>query len=375
MLNSTTSPSDFIYRRAQGSPVASPTREDLAMEPSPRVKVTGTKSLPVTTAEWEVVDPQFLPLSPGECPCFTPRPDLRYLKRENGHQQPLYDGDHPQLDQAEAPSNRAPLAYPLESVPRIFKPEPDAYSPQAADQNPWLSPPSEQNPNPPLPPAPAPSRTDGRTLSIATTSRTVSIPCSSTGPVVNIYATACAVHDICLQATRTYLDTHIANRRARAASQSWSVACQGSGSRSSSNGTSTNNSSNTANSDNNNNNNNNNNARTHDSTSSSNTIPPATPSLLLNTSSICSMVWTGSQRDRLHVLNVERLAIESMGRLMHWAETVALSSGDEWRIANEQALWEVLDAGRNLCSWLGVPDAVHAMEALEGEVLGEYGSS
>lgn len=87
------------------------------------------------------------------------------------------------------------------------------------------------------------------------------------------------------------------------------------------------------------------------------------------------MLWTGSQRDRLHVLNVERLAIESMGRLMHWAETVALSSEDEWRVADDQALWQVLDAGRNLCSWLGVPDAVHAMEALEGEVLGEYGGS
>ncbi|KAI1650552.1 uncharacterized protein F4817DRAFT_264256 [Daldinia loculata] len=371
MLNSTTSPSDFIYRRAQGSLVASPTREDLAMEPSPRTKVTGTKSLPVTAAEWEVVDPQFLPLSPGECPCFTPHPDLRYLKRENGHQQPPYDNNHPPLEQIEAPNNRAPLAYPQESAPRIFKPEPDAYSPQATDQHPWLSPPSEQNPDFPLPPAPAPSRTDGRTLSIATSSRTVSIPSSSTGPIMNICATARAVHDICLQATRTYLDTHIANRRARAASQGWSMACHGSGSGSSSNGASTNNSSNTANSSNNNNNN----AYTHDSASSSNAIPPSTQSLLLNTSSICSMLWTGSQRDRLHVLNVERLAIESMGRLMHWAETVALSSEDEWRVADDQALWQVLDAGRNLCSWLGVPDAVHAMEALEGEVLGEYGGS
>ncbi|KAF3059367.1 hypothetical protein GL218_05063 [Daldinia childiae] len=324
------------------------------MEPSPRTKATGTKSLPVTTTEWEVVDPQFLPLSPGECPCFTPRPDLRYLKREN-------DNNRPPLEQIGEPNNCAPLAYPLESAPRIFKPEPDTYLPQVADQHPWLS----------TPPAPAPLRTDGRALSIATSNRTVSIPSSSTGPIMNTYATARTVHDICLQATRTYLDTHIANRRARAASQGWSMACNGSSSRGSSNGTSTNNSSNTT--DSSNNNSNNNNICTHNFTFNSNAIPPSTPSLLLNTSSICSMLWTGSQRDRLHVLNVERLAIESMGRLMHWAETVALSSEDEWRVADEQALWQALDAGRNLCSWLGVPDAMHAMEALEGEVMEEYG--
>ncbi|KAI0845620.1 hypothetical protein F5Y00DRAFT_165719 [Daldinia vernicosa] len=359
MLNLTTSPSDFIYRRAQGSPVASPTREDPTMEASPHTKTTGTKSLPVTATEWEVVDPQFSPLSPGECPCFTPRPDLQYLKRENGHRQPLYDNNHPPPEQIERPRPRSPQPYPIESPPRIFKPEPDAHLPQAANQHPWPS----------TPPAPAPSRTDGRTLSIATSSRTVSIPSSSTGPIVDICATARAVHDICLQATRTYLDTHLANRRARAASQGWSVACHGGGSGNSSNDTGTNNSSDTTNSSSNNNSN----TCTHNSSSSSNAIPPSTQSLLLNTSSICSMLWTGSQRDRLHVLNVERLAIESMGRLMHWAETVALGNEDEWRVANEQALWEVLDAGRNLCSWLGVPDAVRAMEVLEGEVLGEYG--
>ncbi|KAI1467362.1 uncharacterized protein F4812DRAFT_459467 [Daldinia caldariorum] len=324
MLASTTSPSDFIYRRPQDTPATSPTPEDIAMRPEAPTKVTGTKSLPVTAAEWEAANAKSLPLSPGECSC---------------------------------------------PPPRMIKAEPGTHSPTSLTQHPpWLSPPSGHSPDSTLPHSSAsistPTDNLNRASSLAaSSSRTVSIPSnsnssssSSTRRFVNICAAIRAVHDICLQSTRTYIDTHIANRRARAASQGWSTVCRdsgsgsGSGSRSSRTGSHSNSTTHTA-------------------------IPPSTPSLLLNTSSICSMLWSGSQRDRLHVLNVERLAIETMGRLMRWAETVTLGEWDEWQGAEEQTLWQVLEAGRHLCDWLGVPDAIQAMEVLECEVLGEYGIS
>ncbi len=42
------------------------------------------------------------------------------------------------------------------------------------------------------------------------------------------------------------------------------------------------------------------------------------------------MLWTGAQRDRLDVLDVERLAVDAMAGLLSWAETVALGDRDEW---------------------------------------------
>ncbi|OTB16068.1 hypothetical protein K445DRAFT_22383 [Daldinia sp. EC12] len=324
-------------------------------------KATGTRSLPVTAAEWEVVNPKLLPLSTRECSCPTVHTDPPYLKTESGfYEQPLYSNTCHGLVETETPNRNAP--------PRIIKLEPGTHSPPSLAQHPsWLSPTPERAPDSTFPHSPVlvPTLTDShnRTSSLAaSSSRTVSIPSnstisssssSSTRRFVNICATIRAIHDICLQSTRTYIDTHIANRRARAASQGWSMVCHGSGSSGSSAGTS--------------------NATTNTTTHSA--IPPSTPSLLLNTSSICSMLWSGSQRDRLHVLNVERLAIETMGRLMRWAETVTLGEWDEWQGADEQVLWQVLEAGRHLCSWLGVPDAIQAIEALEGEILGDYGIS
>ncbi|KAI1807691.1 hypothetical protein F4811DRAFT_449447 [Daldinia bambusicola] len=346
MPGSTTSPSDFIYRRPQDTPVTPPTQEDIAMMPEAPTKVTGTRSLPVTAAEWEAANAKPLPSSPGECSCPTVHKDPPYSMIENACHE---------LAQTAAANHSAP--------PRMIKAEPGTPSPTSLAQHPpWLSPPSGHSPDSALPHSHAsvstPTDNRNRASSLAvSSSRTVSVPSnnsssSSTRRFVNICAAIRAVHDICLQSTRTYIDTHIANRRARAASRGLSTACHesGNGSGSSRAGSPSN-------------------STTHMA------IPPSTSSLLLNTSSICSMLWSGSQRDRLHVLNVERLAIETMGRLMHWAETVTLGEWDEWQGADEQALWRVLEAGRHLCDWLGVPDAIQAMEALEGEVLREYGIS
>ncbi|KAI1872611.1 hypothetical protein JX265_005491 [Neoarthrinium moseri] len=100
-------------------------------------------------------------------------------------------------------------------------------------------------------------------------------------------------------------------------------------------------------------------------------IPAVSNSLLKNISGICNMLWAGSQRDRLVVLNVERLAVDSMARLLGWAETVALGDGDEWMLNGDETLRRALDAGTNLCMWLGVHEAVRDMGILQAQVLGD----
>ena len=195
-----------------------------------------------------------------------------------------------------------------------------------------------------------------------------------------------AVHDLCLQSTQAYLQTHRTNRQARAPHHHSSHPT------------------------NNNNSNSNNNA-----------LPPEpTTSLLQNVSAICGMLWAGAQRDRLHVLDVERLAVDNMAALLAWAEAVALGDRDDWARAlrvgtaneggwfpaqgpryggaggmrpegangarpmqdggdegdgdadadGEYALRRVFEAGRNLCAWLGVADGVQGMSALEDEIWG-----
>lgn len=210
------------------------------------------------------------------------------------------------------------------------------------------------------------SSTDTFTL----TSQSTSPPTSSTEHAYYICATIRAVYDICLQSTKTYLDSHLANRRARAShspsflshlshhhpqlkadpgnddhnctmnpTQQTAIAAT---------------------------------ASLHtgcNRTDDTPPIPSSTNSLLKNVSAICSMLWTGSQHSRLDVLNIERMAVDNMSRLLCWAETVALGDYDEWRMAGDDAMWQVLEAGRNLCAWLGVPDGIQGMEALGASVL------
>ncbi|KAI2463671.1 hypothetical protein F4781DRAFT_440338 [Annulohypoxylon bovei var. microspora] len=200
------------------------------------------------------------------------------------------------------------------------------------------------------------------TATPGTESRTFSIHSSSSERADQVCATVQAVHDVCLQSTKTWLDTHLVNRRARA-SDSPLLSGQHAAP-TSTDGISP-----------------------HDqlradsgcdeggSSGSYDPIPPSTNSLLKNVSSICGMLWAGSQRDRLDVLNVERATVGTMSRLLCWAETVALGDYDERAIADGEALGRVMQAGRSLCGWLDVPDGVRAMEVLDGDVMGSGSGS
>lgn len=252
----------------------------------------------------------------------------------------------------------------------------------------------------------------------------------------HICAAVRAIHDVCLQSTQTYLQTHRANRLARSAAGGGDEH-QHQHQHSSPNHpdhtyyphhfhhhhnptTTT--------------------TLTSDNNGAGGTgIPNPTTSLLQNVSSICTMLWAGAQRDRLDVLDVERLAVENMSSLLAWAETVALGDCDEWRrsfssstttssstitpttmagmgmttgggrggggggeglSAHDQtvgidgdatgvgaglaaaaeekdqqdtALWRVFEAGSNLCAWLGIADGVEAMAVLEGDIWGRGG--
>ncbi|KAI6087892.1 hypothetical protein F4821DRAFT_277552 [Hypoxylon rubiginosum] len=210
-----------------------------------------------------------------------------------------------------------------------------------------------------LPPLSDPTTPSGQPPSIATAaagSRVLGIPTSSTERTVRVCDIMHAVHDTCLQSTKTYLDSHLANRRARnnnpfsAPSEPRSSSQPRPGTDGSSSNSNTTTSSSTASGGN-----------------ALHPIPTPTNSLLDNISGICGMLWAGSQNNRLHVLNVERAAVDNMSRLLCWAETVALSDPDERRTAEEGALWRVLEAGRNLCAWLGVPDGIQAMSRLESD--------
>jgi hypothetical protein len=87
-------------------------------------------------------------------------------------------------------------------------------------------------------------------------------------------------------------------------------------------------------------------------------VPEATDSLLSNISSICQMIWSRSQRDRLHVLGTERMAVENMGCLLEWGETIVLGDIDEWNMSDEAAVRRFITAGQNLCAWLGDDEGV-----------------
>ncbi|RYP78281.1 hypothetical protein DL769_003217 [Monosporascus sp. CRB-8-3] len=208
--------------------------------------------------------------------------------------------------------------------------------------------------------APDPHRrpSDAPSVPISATAQTqtISVYGSSAEQSDRVCTAVRTVHDICLQSTQTYLYTHRANRLARgvmpqASANPPPTAASGD-------------------------------AHRHSHTMATEPPPPRditaqaparipdpTDSLLQNVSNICTMLWASSQRSRLEVLNVERLAVEDMGNLLSWAETVALGDYDEWRAA-EDAFWYVFEAGRRLCAWLGVADGIQAMAMLESDIWG-----
>ncbi|OTB01501.1 hypothetical protein M426DRAFT_14386 [Hypoxylon sp. CI-4A] len=177
-------------------------------------------------------------------------------------------------------------------------------------------------------------------------SQTVSLFGGGTERADQICEAVRAAHDICLQSTQMWLDTHRANRLARA-SDSLTLSNQPTSYADGSWYT--------------------------PSSEHSNNQNRSTNSLLKNVSTICGMLWTNSQRDRLDVLNVERNAVDNMGRLLCWAETVALGDYDEWTMADNEALQHVMAAGKDLCAWLGLLDGMQAMDALESEVRESFG--
>ncbi|KAI1387051.1 uncharacterized protein F4822DRAFT_411964 [Hypoxylon trugodes] len=217
-------------------------------------------------------------------------------------------------------------------------PPPQYHTPcihQGAMSSPYL-------PNPAQPPL-------SLTITVAPDSQTMSIPNDNAGRIDHIYTVVSSVHDICLQSTKTYLDTHLVNRQARGSNPPPYSDRFRSHSHSSNMDT-------TSPPDNNDN--------------SDSLIPPSTNSLLKNASSICNMLWNKSQRDRLDVLNVELMTVNIMGQLLNWAETIALGDYHEWYGAvrdAEVALRNVIDAGLNLCAWLNVPGGIRDMEALATE--------
>jgi hypothetical protein len=163
-----------------------------------------------------------------------------------------------------------------------------------------------------------------------------------------------AVRNVCLQATKTYLITHHANRQARGSHSDKDYIENPSKCGLNLNRHSQVNNIGGAASE-----------MLNSSCLPPLTIPPISESLLKNISGICSMLWAGSQHDRLTVLNVERMTVDNMAKLLAWGETVALNAYNEWSLGNEGALCPVLDAGKSLCAWLGIEEVSRDMHELD----------
>ena len=143
------------------------------------------------------------------------------------------------------------------------------------------------------------------------------------------------VHDICLQATRAYLVTHAINSQVRNRQpprSSYADVVVG----------------------------------RHVP------VPEATECLLLNISNICSVLWSRSQNERASLPGAERVAIENMGFLVEWAETVVLGQTDEWEDASdEEDVRQAMVAARNLCAWLGDREGLCVLDDLHDELLAD----
>lgn len=92
------------------------------------------------------------------------------------------------------------------------------------------------------------------------------------------------------------------------------------------------------------------------------------------------MLWRRAWRDRLDVLGAERAAVDTMGRLLEWAETVVLVDAGSGPVEEQDVnggrdgkaedvevltLAKAAQAGKNLCSWLGDVEGALEIEAFE----------
>ncbi|ETS86783.1 hypothetical protein PFICI_00611 [Pestalotiopsis fici W106-1] len=334
-----TSPSDFIYQRPLCSSsaaieVSTSINEDeengRAIHRAGYMSNSSTYGARVTTAQYHET------LAYGDTPCPAPvfLHDVRQQRLENSHGfGASHTGGSPNFEPAAA------------SVLPQFK---------QASYHHTLEDTAE--------------RSENRRISLATEStlghRTFSIYSNASGNFEQFCDALNVVHDICLAATRAHLGSHHANRQARA-----SYSGDAGHHRESDNPiTVTDNEYKQPSVAE---------GLYHGPTTSSHahpvpalnseqaTIPNVSSSLLKNISSICNMLWAGSQRDRLTVLNVERLAVDNMAKLLSWGETVALHDSDERALGNYETLHRALDAGKNLCAWLGAHESVLEMEELE----------
>ncbi|KAK2006878.1 hypothetical protein LZ32DRAFT_71872 [Colletotrichum eremochloae] len=73
----------------------------------------------------------------------------------------------------------------------------------------------------------------------------------------------------------------------------------------------------------------------------------STESLLVNIGRICDGVWAQAQRDRLHVPGTEKAAVVNMRYLLDWAETISSTPRSRAHIR------QVFTHGKSLCAWLG----------------------
>lgn len=81
----------------------------------------------------------------------------------------------------------------------------------------------------------------------------------------------------------------------------------------------------------------------------------STGSLAGDVSRICDELWAQAQRDRHNAPETEREAVEDMAHLLDWAETIVWNVGHvtAGELEEGQALGQVIAAGKNLCAWLG----------------------
>ncbi|KAI0140164.1 hypothetical protein F4776DRAFT_580404 [Hypoxylon sp. NC0597] len=374
MPKSATSPSNFIYQKAQGSSVSSSTPDILTMEstePSAPGISRPRESLATTHAPWEAIDYILPEPTQGNRRATFPNTQV-----SNEYQNILQDGV-PCCDSygstyrpcsachyQTGTLNVNSAGLPMGTMARHYHSGP-TYHPShlpTTNADPQCVSSTASNGSPqeyfPIPLAQdITSSTDPCSPAdiFGIDSRTLSIHSGNPERTQRICTAVHAVHDICLRSTKTFLDSHLVNRRARVSNSPHGIPpdqlkAETSNTRSGIN----------INIDNT--------WNTHTQNIARSPIPLSSNSLLNNISSICTMLWAGSQRDRLDVLNVERAAVENMGRILCWAETVALGDYDEWNMADEEALRQVLEAGRNLCDWLQVPDGIQGMDALENDV-------
>lgn len=195
----------------------------------------------------------------------------------------------------------------------------------------------------------------------------VSIASKDSNQIPQVYTAVGRIHELCLRATSTYLSALDANRRARESCSprppAPSAPRDDNNPDPDPNGNTGNTGRHTEAP-----------CRQRDDTTNGRFPTPST-SLLKNISIICNQLWTGSQRERLEVLNVEREAAKTMMLLLEWAETVVLGDYDEWALAGEDAFWKVVHAGRHLCDWLGVQESIDAMNELKMQLFGEVGGA